>query len=137
MFSFGNKKKKGIKDLLSAAYKVYNYRCDVMGDDNAVAMHSMIEELDEMLLDGKLDTPQCKSLTERLEALMRKCGGRIYPMSSWTDNVDMIIVAGILAIGVRSFFLQPFKIPTNSRRSPQYATTHYASGIEGSVELRA
>lgn len=30
MFFFGNKKKKSAKDLVSMAYKVYNYRCDTM-----------------------------------------------------------------------------------------------------------
>ena len=122
MFFFGNKKKKSAKDLASMAYKVYNYRCDTMGND-APIMRGMIEELDELILDGKLDTPEYESLAKRLETMMLKHGGKIYPLTSWADNVDMIIVAGILAIGVRSFFLQPFKIPTNSMYPSFYGMT--------------
>ena len=122
MFFFGNKKKKSAKDLVSMAYKVYNYRCHTMGDD-AQVMRKMIEELDDLILDAKLDTPEYESLAKRLETMMLKHGGKIYPLTSWADNVDMIIVAGILAIGVRSFFLQPFKIPTNSMYPSFYGMT--------------
>jgi len=34
--------------------------------------------------------------------------------ASWRENVEVILVAVVLAIGVRSYFLQPFKIPTGS-----------------------
>lgn len=76
MFFFGNKKKKSAKDLVSMAYKVYNYRCDTMGDD-AQVMRKMIEELDDLILDAKLDTPEYESLAKRLETMMLKHGGKI------------------------------------------------------------
>lgn len=66
----------------------------------------MIKELDEAILDGKVGTKEYDALSERLEKLMKKCGGRVYPASSWTENVDTVIVVGIVALGIRSFFLQ-------------------------------
>lgn len=51
---------------------------------------------------------------------MREVGGTFYPLSFWADNVEVFLVAAILAIGIRAFFLQPFKIPTNSMY-PTYA----------------
>ena len=46
------------------AYKVYNYRCDTMGGD-AQVMRKMIEELDDLILDAKLDTPEYESLDRK------------------------------------------------------------------------
>src|SRR3954466_15638174 len=32
----------------------------------------------------------------------------------WRENVEVILVAIVVAVGIRSYFLQPFKIPTGS-----------------------
>ena len=37
-----------------------------------------------------------------------------YHKKSWVENVEMLLVAAIVVIGIRSFFVQPFIIPTNS-----------------------
>jgi len=37
-----------------------------------------------------------------------------YHKKGWVENVEMLMVAAIVVIGIRSFFLQPFIIPTNS-----------------------
>jgi signal peptidase I len=34
--------------------------------------------------------------------------------SHWRENVEVILVAIVVAVGIRSYFLQPFKIPTGS-----------------------
>jgi signal peptidase I len=34
--------------------------------------------------------------------------------AAWRENVEVILVAVVVAIGIRSYFLQPFKIPTGS-----------------------
>ena len=52
--------------------------------------------------------------TDQLDALLRKIGGKIYPKTFWNDNVEVALVAAIIVIGVRTFFFQPFIIPTNS-----------------------
>jgi signal peptidase I len=45
---------------------------------------------------------------------MCRNGGMIYPVTAGTDYTEMVVMAAIVAGGIRSFFLQPFKIPTNS-----------------------
>ena len=55
-----------------------------------------------------------------LEALNKesmKIGNRLFPPSpwdGWRENVEVLVVAGIMALAIRTFFLQPFKIPTGS-----------------------
>lgn len=111
---------------------MYDYRRDVIAQQDAENLSDMIKKLDELILDGKVGTAEYDKVADALEKLMKKCGGRIYPTSSWTDNVDTVIVVGIVALGIRSFFLQPFKIPTNSMYPSFYGMTAeaYAPGVE-------
>src|SRR5205814_3538996 len=34
--------------------------------------------------------------------------------AAWRENIEVVLVAVVVAIGIRSYFLQPFKIPTGS-----------------------
>src|SRR5438445_13447525 len=34
--------------------------------------------------------------------------------AGWRENCEVILVAIVVAVGVRSYFIQPFKIPTGS-----------------------
>ena len=122
MFFTSGKKKKA-KELFSEACKVYDFRRDLMPVQDAESLRASIDSLDEMIDDGKVGTREYENLARELEKQMSKWGGKIYPLSFWADNVDMIIVAGILALGIRSFFLQPFKIPTNSMYPSFYGMT--------------
>ncbi len=131
MFGFyTSKKRKDAKALFSMACKVYDYRRDLMAERDAASMADMIEKLDELILDGKVGTQEYDSTADSLKKLMRKCGGTIYPVNTIGDYVDTIIVAGILAIGIRSFFIQPFKIPTNSMYPSFYGMTSQVYGEE-------
>jgi len=55
-----------------------------------------------------------RQLQAEAEPIMRRTGGHFYPRHWIADNAEMLLFAAILAIGLRTFFLQPFKIPTNS-----------------------
>jgi signal peptidase I len=60
---------------------------------------------------------------ESLEAVLRDVGGRIYPVSSLVENIEFFLVAAIVILGLRAFFVQPFKIPTNSMWPSYYGMT--------------
>lgn len=129
-FSKGGR--KSAKELLAAACNVYNYRRDVMDPADAARLKELIEKTESLFDDGKSGDPEYAETAGRLEALMRKVGGKVYPLSSISDNVDVVVVAGILALSVRSFFFQPFQIPTNSMYPSFYGMTPrvYAQGEE-------
>jgi signal peptidase I len=64
------------------------------------------------LLKSK-DIPALEALNK--EAM--KFGNRLFPPSpwdGWRENVEVFVVAAIMALAIRTFFLQPFKIPTGS-----------------------
>jgi signal peptidase I len=63
-----------------------------------------------------------------------------YPNPVWRENVEVLLVAIAVAMGVRTFFLQPFKIPTGSMQPTLYGVmsvpdlSRVASEINGGIE---
>ena len=123
MFPFSKKKDKSVKELLSSAYTVYNYRRDAVPPADAEKLRRLVEKVEELFDGGKTANDEFKTACAELEKQMKKCGGMLYPMGFWTDNIDVVFVAGILALSLRSFFFQPFQIPTNSMYPSFYGMT--------------
>ncbi len=46
-----------------------------------------------------------------------------YPHAAWRENVEVLLVALAVAMGIRTFFLQPFKIPTGSMQPTLFGIT--------------
>ena len=104
---------KQAKELLQAATKVYHYRRDVIPTGHLDELEKAVGEVHEFR-KKKSDDKDFEAALVRLDALLRKVGGKIYPKTFWNDNIEVGLVAAILVIGVRTFFFQPFIIPTNS-----------------------
>jgi signal peptidase I len=109
-----NKLRKQAKELLQAASKVYHYRRDVISEGRLEELDQAVGEVDAMLKDKTTEAAPFQAAQNRLDALLRKIGGKIHPKTFFSDNLEVVLVAAILVIGVRTFFFQPFIIPTNS-----------------------
>ncbi len=114
------KLRKQARELLHAARKVYHYRRDLMTEEQLKEMNRAIREVDGMMKDKAIGKEAFKTAQEQLDALLRKLGGKIYPKTFLSDNLEVILTAVIIVIGIRTFFFQPFIIPTNS----MYPTYH-------------
>jgi signal peptidase I len=46
-----------------------------------------------------------------------------YPHAAWRENIEVLLVALAVAMAIRTFFLQPFKIPTGSMQPTLFGVT--------------
>jgi signal peptidase I len=117
MFGFFASQEKKMRDnagnWLELADKVYHYRRDVLTPTQVGELQSRIGEL-KALVKERAGPEKLKLGIERLEEVMRRTGGAIYPKTALIENIEFFLVAAIVILGIRTYFVQPFKIPTNS-----------------------
>lgn len=110
-------------ELVRLGNKVYDYRCDIMNSHDAQELREAIDSLDALTKKKDVSADELKKPYDRLHNIAKKCGDKIYPVNFWAENTEMIVVAAILALGIRTFFFQPFTIPTNSMYPSFYGMT--------------
>jgi signal peptidase I len=102
---------KHSKLLVRHAQKFLRYKRDMMDGETYDIVAGDIRRL-----RAALKQRNRAQIEERAESLDRKLH-ELSPVtweSHWRENVEVILVAIVVAIGIRSYFLQPFKIPTGS-----------------------
>ena len=107
------KMRENAGNWLEVAEKVYHYRRDVLPGAQLAELQAETAGL-RSLVKEKAGVEKLKLGIERLEEVLQRTGGAIYPKSSLVENVEFFLVAAIVILGIRTYFLQPFKIPTNS-----------------------
>jgi len=117
MFGFFTSQEKRMREnagnWLELADKVYHYRRDVLTAAQVGDLESSINVL-RGLLKERAGAEKLKLGIESLESVLQRAGGAIYPKSALVENVEFFLVAAIVILGLRTYFVQPFKIPTNS-----------------------
>ncbi|HME87996.1 MAG TPA: signal peptidase I [Chthoniobacterales bacterium] len=102
---------KHSKLLVRHARKFLRYKRDIMDTETYDAIAGDIWRLRAGL--KQRDKKQIESRAEELDAKLHQ----LMPVtweSHWRENCEVILVAIVVAVGIRSYFLQPFKIPTGS-----------------------
>jgi signal peptidase I len=120
--------KKQAKFLLIYSKKVLNYRKHAMSTQNFMEIGVLRSAL-KIAISGNNDGEMTK-ISQSLDALLLKYGGDIYPTKSLNDNCEVLLVASIVAIALRAFFVQTFQIPTNSMLPTYYGVTSHVHSID-------
>lgn len=107
------KMRENAGNWLELADKVYHYRRDVLTGQELAELRQNTGTL-RTLVKERAGVEKLKLAIEHLEENLRRCGGAIYPKSALVENVEFFLVAAIVILGIRTYFIQPFKIPTNS-----------------------
>jgi signal peptidase I len=97
--------------LLRHAQKYLRYKNDLLSALNREEILAGIKTLRIALRDR--DHERTHAAAEALDKTLH----RLTPVSwesHWRENCEVILVAIVVAVGIRSYFLQPFKIPTGS-----------------------
>jgi len=122
LLSSNRKMRRNGANWLDLAEKVRRYRCDRFTAAEAAELAGCRENLRRGLRENA-DAGKLKLAIEALEDVLRRVGGSIYPKTSLSENVDFFLVAAIVILGIRTYFVQPFKIPTNSMWPTYYGMT--------------
>ena len=121
-FSTERKMRENARNWLLLADKILHYRRDQLTEAQLQALRERIAAL-KLKLDQRADAARLKLGIESLEGMLQQIGGTFYPKSAMVENVEFFMVAAIIVLGIRTYFLQPFKIPTNSMWPSYYGMT--------------
>ncbi|MBO0696466.1 MAG: signal peptidase I [Verrucomicrobia bacterium] len=97
--------------LLRHARKYLRYKDDKLSSADREQIVAGMNDLREAL--RQRDRERIHSTADTLDKTLH----RLTPVtweSHWRENCEVILVAIVVAVGIRSYFLQPFKIPTGS-----------------------
>ena len=84
---------------------------DILTDAARSAVQLKLAELQIAIAEGHTGKMNLKA--EELQFAADK-NLKAYPNPAWRENVEVLLVALSVAMAIRTFFLQPFKIPTGS-----------------------
>ncbi len=109
-------KPKHIKEgklLLKGVRKFVRYNRDLISPENGKKVEVMEGEFRESLDRGDISKEE---LNEAAVKLTKACERSVpsYNSSLLKENLEVIFVAVVIAMGIRAYFFQPFKIPTGS-----------------------
>ena len=112
---FFTNNKKEFKKWLSAARLRRHSEDDLLTEKQRAG-------LDEVLSEAANGTPaELKKFQERFEKLLPR-----YRHAGIRELLDLLVVVGAVAFGIRALYFQPFRIPTSSMQPTLYGI-HYMS----------
>ncbi|HEY5811699.1 MAG TPA: signal peptidase I, partial [Terrimicrobiaceae bacterium] len=100
-----------------ALKRLIHYKSDILPPKDLAALQDLLARLKEALKNRKRE--EIYAVRDEIENAV----GRIAPPqkdAGWRENVEVFVVAIVIAAGVRAYFLQPFKIPTGSMQPTLY-----------------
>ena len=108
---FGRKYLKQAKLLKKGVKKFLRYKQDVLPQAAIDGVRTRLSGFEEAIA-----TRNKESIKKDAKALTDACE-KVMPSSSYPglrENIEVIFVAVIIAVGIRAYFVQPFRIPTGS-----------------------
>ena len=112
--------RKEAKLVLRAARKLIRYRRDILPEQELVGLREGCTRLEVAL--RKRSREGIENSTRKLHELFDHAAPTP-PLAGLRENTEVILVALVIALGVRAYFLQPFKIPTGSMQPTLYGVT--------------
>jgi signal peptidase I len=100
-----------------ALKRLIHYKMDILPERDLALLRELLARLKQSLKSRTRE--EIYAVREEIE----KAVGRIAPPpkdAGWRENVEVFLVAIVIAAGVRAYFLQPFKIPTGSMQPTLY-----------------
>src|SRR5678816_471012 len=117
--------------------KILNHQRDILSPPAVEAVTIALTEIRKSIAQN-----ETRELLEKQMANLETVANKWlkpYPNAVWRENIEVLLVALAVAMGIRTFFLQPFKIPTGSMQPTLYGVTSvpdFSRGFDPSMESR-
>jgi len=108
---------KEAKYYLHGAKKFLSYKRDILPKEQIEKVEGRISDLKEAMREKRCDAVH--EAIRELDMLI----GKISPPpkdAGWRENVEVFLVAIVIAAGIKAYILQPFRIPTGSMQPTLY-----------------
>ena len=119
---FLSRKVRHADQMAKHVRKILNGQRDLLSVEAVQNVEKALQEVYEAA-SGKLNHGALDGKMEQLEAVANKWL-RPYPNPGLRENVEVLLVAIAVAMAIRTFFIQPFKIPTGSMQPTLFGITH-------------
>jgi signal peptidase I len=101
--------------------KLLNHQRDILSTQAITTVEQGMFELNRAVASN-VDRATLEKQMGKLEEVANKWL-KPYPNAAWRENVEVLLVALSVAMAIRTFFLQPFKIPTGSMQPTLFGVT--------------
>jgi signal peptidase I len=102
--------------------KILNHQRDILTPQAIAAVEAAMAACQRVVADnaGK------EAIEKQMENLEKAATKWLkpYPHAAYRENIEVLLVALGVAMGIRTFFLQPFKIPTGSMQPTLFGVTY-------------
>jgi signal peptidase I len=119
---FISKTVRQTSEMINQVRKLLCAQMDILAPQAIKNITQALDETSEALKSGA----SAETLKTKMAALEETANKWLkpYPNSAWRENVEVILVAVAIALSIRTFFLQPMKIPTGSMQPTLYVITY-------------
>ncbi len=97
---------------MKGSRRFVNYKRDLLTEDRIAEIESRRDDLKKMIKAKDLEG--VKEASKQVRKVCEKSLSHYREPSGLAENVEVFWVAIVVALGIRAYFLQPFKIPTGS-----------------------
>jgi hypothetical protein len=110
--SYFSKTLRQAKVMRKHVQKLADHQRDILPPQDLAAITTALDGLQKAITeraDKEVLEKEMENLAQTAEKRLKP-----YPNASYRENVEVLLVALAVAMGIRTFFVQPFKIPTGS-----------------------
>lgn len=109
---FTPKWKKEAQHLVKGAKKFIDYKRDLLKPDRVAEINSRLADLIAAIKSK--DIAKTADASKQIRAVCENSLPQEKPLGWFEENVEVMFVAIVIALGLRAYYLQPFRIPTGS-----------------------
>ena len=109
---FTPKWKKEAQHLVKGAKKFIDYKRDLLKPDRVAEINSRLADL--IVAIKSKDVAKTSDASKQIRAVCENSLPQEKPLGWFEENVEVMFVAIVIALGLRAYYLQPFRIPTGS-----------------------